>query len=147
MPRSIFLCVLAIGLLTIDGAAQERTLQDALLAQETKLIQAINTKDKAAIADLLADEVMSITASRGRQTGSDIAAGLEEISFTDYKISESKTISVSPDVAILTYKFSWTGGVTGQTQTTTTAYATSVWRQRGGQWRSVFYQETPVVER
>jgi ketosteroid isomerase-like protein len=147
MLRSIFLCVLTIGLLTIEAAAQERKLQDALLAQETKLIQAINMKDRTVIAELLADEAMSISASRGRQTGNDIVASLEKISFTDYKISEPKTISVSPDVAILTYKFSWTGGVTGQTPTTTTAYATSVWRQRDGRWRSVFYQETPAVER
>jgi ketosteroid isomerase-like protein len=147
MPRNMFLCLLAIGLLTIDTAAQESKLQDALLAQEAKLIRSIKMKDKAAIAELLADEAISITASRGRQTANEIVAGLEDISFTDYKISEPKTISVSPDVAILTYKFSWTGGVTGQTPTTTTAYATSMWRQRGGQWRSVLYQETPVIER
>jgi uncharacterized protein (TIGR02246 family) len=134
-------------LLTFDAAAQDRKLQDELIAQEENLIQAINRKDKATIARLLADEAISITAGRGRQTTKEIVASLAEISFTDYTIMEPRAISVGPDVAILTYKFSWTGGVTGQTPTTTTAYATSVWHQRDGQWRSVLYQETPLIER
>jgi uncharacterized protein (TIGR02246 family) len=139
------LCLLAIGTPAI-AAAQEIKLQEALLAQEAKLISAIKVKDKAAIAEMLADETTSITASRGRQTTTtEIVAGLEQVSFTDYKISEPKTISLTPDVAILTYRFSWTGGVTGQEPTTTTVYATSVWRQRDGQWRSVLYQETPIT--
>jgi hypothetical protein len=50
-------------------------------------------------------------------------------------------------VAILTYRFSWTGGDPGQAPATTTVYATSVWRLRGGKWQSVFYQETPIAAR
>src|SRR5262245_18942785 len=68
MPRSIYLCLFAIGLLTVSAAAQDRKLQDELIAQEEKVIRAINAKGKEAIARLLADEAISITASRGRQT-------------------------------------------------------------------------------
>jgi uncharacterized protein (TIGR02246 family) len=144
LPR-IVVCLFAFALLTIDAAAAEQSkLQDELLAQEEKLIRAINAKDKTAIAKLLADEAMSITSSRGRQTTEEVIAALERLSFPDHKISEPKAISVTPDVAILTYKFSSTGGAAGQRRTTTTAYATSVWRKRDGQWRSVFYQETPM---
>lgn len=142
LPR-VGLCLFAIAIFGADAAAQDK-LRDTLLTQEKKLIDAINNKDKAAIGELLANEVMSITSSRGRQSKTEIAASLENISFTDYKISDAKTIAVSQDVAILTYKFSWTGGVTGQPATTTSAYATSVWRERDGRWRSVFYQETPL---
>src|SRR4029453_18254698 len=146
VPRVIF-CSLAILLPAMGAAAQQNKLQDALLAQEEKLIRAINAKDKATITKLLADEAVSITAGRGRQTTDQIVASLEKISFTDNKITEPKTISVTPDVAILTYKFSWTGAATGQTPKTTTAYGTSVWRKQAGQWRSVFYQETPLAAR
>jgi uncharacterized protein (TIGR02246 family) len=141
------MCLLAFELVTIDAAAEQNKIQDELLAQEEKLIRAINVKDKATIAKLLADEAVSITAGRGRQTTEEIVASLEKISFTDYKISEPRTISATPDVAILTYKFSWTGGESGRKPTTTTAYATSVWRKQGGQWRSILYQETPIAAR
>jgi uncharacterized protein (TIGR02246 family) len=146
LPRMI-LCLLAFELLIETAAAQQSKLQYELLAQEEKLIRAVNAKDKAAIAKLLSDEAMSITESRGRQTTDQVVADLEKLSFPDHKISEPKAISVTPDVAILTYKFSSTGGATGQPRTTTTAYATSVWKKRDGQWRSVFYQETPVAAR
>jgi len=143
LPR-IGLCLLTILMLRVDAAAQDN-LRDALLAQERNLIDAINKKDKAAIAVLLADEAMSIT-SRGRQTTAEIIADLENLSFTDYTISEVKTIAVSRDAAILTYRFSWTGSVAGQPAATTTVYAASVWKQRDGKWRSVFYQETPLTK-
>jgi hypothetical protein len=138
----ISLCLLAVLSIGMSAAAQDK-LQDSLLAQERKLIDAVNRKDKAAISELLADEAMSIT-SRGKQTTRDIIQSLEKLSFSKHQISDAKAIPVSPDVAILTYKFSLTGGVTGQTPATTNVYATSVWRQRDGKWRSVFYQETPV---
>jgi glyoxylase I family protein len=126
-------------------AAAEENVQDELLAQEKKLIAAINKKDSATLRDLLADEIMSITATRGRQTKPEIVAGLERVSFTDYEISDAKTIRVTPDVAILTYNFTWTGGITGRPATTTKSFATSVWQRRDGKWRSVFYQETPRI--
>ena len=146
MLSRISWCLLAIGLLAVSAVAQESAaaneLRDALVAQETKLIDAINEKDKAAIGELLADEAMSIT-SRGRHTTKQIIGALDEISFSDYKISDPKAFSVSDDVAILTYTFSWTGD---RAPKTTTVYATSVWKQTDGEWRSVFYQETPVGE-
>jgi uncharacterized protein (TIGR02246 family) len=136
-----------VALLFADTAQEtfaQNKLQDALLAQERKLIDAVNKKDKAAVADLLADERMSIT-SRGKQTRAEVIQSLENLSFGKHQISEPKTIAVSPDVAILTYKFSGTGGATGQAPAASTVYATSVWRQRDGRWRSVFYQETPIA--
>jgi glyoxylase I family protein len=145
LHRFVF-CLASIAVLCVNAGAQEN-VQDELLAQEKKLIAAINKKDKAALRDLLADEVMSITASRGRQTKAEIIAALERISFSDYEISDAKTIRITPDVAILTYNFSWTGGVTGQPATKTNAFATSVWKRRDAKWRSVFYQETPRTAR
>ena len=142
MLSRIILCLLAVVLFTVDVIAQEK-LQATLLSQEEKLIEAINKKDKATIAKLMADEAMSIT-SRGRQTTVEIIRSLEKISFSLYKISDPKTITVSADAAILTYSFSWTGENERKPIATMNVYATSVWRQENGNWRSVFYQETPI---
>jgi ketosteroid isomerase-like protein len=140
--------VLVLGLLAGEAVGQRPAspadLQEALLAQETKLIEAINKKDKASITALLANEAMSIT-SRGRQTTQQIIDALEEISFSGYQIDHPTTFSVSPEVAILTYTFSWTGESAGQAPTATRVYATSVWQRRDRKWRSVFYQETPIA--
>ena len=146
MSNHFAMCLLFGAIISAPATAQEN-LQDQLVAQEKKLIDAINKKDKPALRNLLADEAMSITAVRGRQLKGDIVASLEKLSFTDYKISEVKTVHVSRDVAILSYNFAWTGGVTGQAEKTTTAYATSVWKRAGNNWRSIFYQETPRAPR
>lgn len=142
-------CLVVLGILGGIAAAQggpaEKELEQALVAQETKLIEAINRKDKAAISALLADEVMSIT-GRGRQTTQQIIKTLERISFTNYRLDDPQAFSVSPDVAILTCKFSWTGASSSQSPATTSVYSTSVWRKREGEWRCVFYQESPIAK-
>jgi uncharacterized protein (TIGR02246 family) len=135
--------LVALVIFGAEASAQGKLLEE-LLAQETKLIEAINKRDKATISTMLADEGLSIT-SRGKQTNQEILASLEKISFTDYKITGARALYLTPEVAILTYTFSWTGEEAGQAPATTHVYATSVWRKRDGKWRSVFYQETPMV--
>lgn len=142
MLAQIGMCFASMLMFCAVAAAQDN-VQNELLAQERKLIDAINQKNNAALSRLLADEVTSITSGRGRQSKDQIVSGLEKLSFADYKISDVATIVVSPDVAILTYNFSWTSSVKGKPATKITSYATSVWKRRNGKWRSVFYQETP----
>lgn len=143
MFRRNFGC--AVLSLLMAGVAQDAMaqvkLQDALLAQERKLIDAINKKDKVAIGEMLANERMSIT-SRGAQTTPEIIRSLETLSFSRHQINDPKTIELGRDAAILTYKFSWTGEG-GQPMS---VQATSVWRLINGNWRSVFYQETPLAK-
>jgi hypothetical protein len=149
MNSRIGACLLMIGLVCAEAVAQEAAsatkLQSALLAQEKLLIEAIKTKDKPLMAELLAEEAISIT-SRGRQSTREIVDSLEQVSFSDYKISDPKAFAVTRDVAILSYLFSWTGSSAGEAPTTTTVYASSVWRMRDGKWRSVLYQETPMTK-
>jgi len=137
-------CLLTLMVCGVEASAQEKLL-DTLGAQETKLIEAIKKKDKAAISELLGSETLSIT-SRGKQMNKEIIAGLEKLSITDYKITGPRAIYLSPEIAILTYTFSSTGEAAGQAPTTTRVYASSVWTKRRGNWRSVFYQETPIVK-
>lgn len=142
---ALCMVVILFGASVAQEAVAQVKLQDALLAQERKLIDAINKKDKAAIGALLADERMSVT-SRGVQTTAEIVRALDGLSFSKYAIEEPTTMELGREAAILTYKFSWTGGATGQPAATTTVQATSVWRLINGQWRSVFYQETALAK-
>lgn len=138
------LCALALVMFGTEAVAQEKNLLDALVAEETKLIEAIQKKDKKLIAEMLANEGLSIT-SRGKQSTAEIIKSLEKISFTSYKINNPRVIFLPPNVAILTYTFSWSGGEAGQEPVKANVYATSVWTNRSGKWRSAFYQETPMV--
>jgi ketosteroid isomerase-like protein len=128
-----------------QGTSSQGQLQETLLAQETKLLNAIEAKDRPALDKLLADQVLGVTVDRGRRTTAAHIASLDSLSVKNYQISEPKAIRVSPDVAILSFKLSWTSTAGGK-PTATTVYATVVWKQVDGQWRSVFYQETPIAK-
>ncbi len=129
-----------------QGITSQDKLQESLVAQETKVLNAIEMQDRAALAELLHDQVMSISVERGRQMTADQIADLASVSVKDMRMGEAKTIQVTPDVAILSFKLSWTSDDGQEKPATTTVYATIVWKQVNGQWRSVFYQETPVVK-
>ena len=146
MLQRIGLCVLAVVALGAEAPAQN-DLKVTLLGEETKLIEAIKQKDKATLRQMLAEQVLSITAKRGRQTARETIRDLENMTFDSFHLSDANAIAVAPDVAILTYKYTWTGSDAGQDAETTTAYATAVWKRRDRKWRSIFYQETPVTEK
>lgn len=129
----------------LSGAdAPPNPLQKTLLAQESKLIEAIKQQDQATLKTLLAEETFAVTYDGGRQAGQDILRSLEQVTITSYTVTEVKLVQVSPDVGILTYKFRWKGSHGDKQIPLTTVYATSTWALRDGKWRSVFYQETPV---
>jgi uncharacterized protein (TIGR02246 family) len=139
-------CVASFIIFAAAARAQEN-VQKQLLSQERKLIDAINTRDDAVLRELLAEETLSITPSRGRQSNKQLVGGLEKLSFNDYKISDVKTIVLNPDVALLTYNFSYAVGEKDERAERSNVYATSVWKRKNGKWRSVFYQETPRTAR
>jgi uncharacterized protein (TIGR02246 family) len=141
-----FLVAATARVASAQGITSQDKLQDTLMVQETKLLYAIESKDRAALAELLHDQVMSVSVERGRRMTAEHIADLASVSFTDVEMSDAKTIRVTPDVAILSFKLSWTANDGHEQPATTTVYATAVWKQVDGQWRSVFYQETPAVK-
>lgn len=142
----VFAVLMAAGACAVfaEGTAPQDALQKTLEAEEAKLLKAIETRDRPAIANMLADQVLAVTVDRGRKTTADHIASIASLSVKDYQMSEAKTIQVSPDVAILSFKLSWTVDGGGN-PARMTVYATVVWKQVDGQWRSLFYQETPVA--
>ena len=69
---------------------------------------------------------------------------LKDSTTTSYSISEAKLIPVRQDVAILSYKYTWSGVQHGKNIKNATSFATSIWSKRNGKWQSIFYQETPT---
>lgn len=130
------LVVLLIG----ASAMADDSLTDKLVALEDRLIQAIGDKDGTTIADLLAHESYSITASRGRRTTEEVIRDLEHLRYDSYEIRDATAIPVTDDVAILSYTFSYK---VAAKSSPITVYATSTWKRTGNQWDSIFYQETP----
>ncbi|WP_197532268.1 nuclear transport factor 2 family protein [Symmachiella macrocystis] len=136
--------IILFAVLLSGADAPPNPLQKTLLTQESKLIEAIKQQDQATLKMLLSEETFAVTYDGGRQTGQEILRSLEHVTITSYTVTDVKLVQVSPDVGILTYKFRWKGNHGDKKIPLTTVFATSTWALRDGEWRSVFYQETPV---
>lgn len=142
---TIGFAITVLALLPFDaGVARQDSLEETLLSQERKIIEAIQQKDTKTLEAMLADEAFAVTPGGGRQSGAQMLESLDEVTLAEYRISEVKSVQVSKDVGILTYKFTWSGSRGGENVHETTVFATSTWARRDGRWTCVFYQETPV---
>lgn len=137
---------LAVGTALLGTAsAGEPTLTDTLLERETRLLDAIRDKDEAKVNELLGSQVLSVSKS-GRRTTPEVVKLLAATELTSCNITDPQAIVVSDGVAILTYKYSWSGTQDGKPYDDATYFATVVWVHRDGDWRSVFYQETEAED-
>lgn len=128
-----------------DSQDKQDGLLKKFMAEETQVMDAIEAHDRPALAKLLSDQVMAVTVARGRKTTADHLDAIASLPLKDFEITEVKTIPVTRDVAIFNFKLSWTDSG-AETPAKTVVYATVVWKQIDGQWRSIFYQETPIAK-
>ncbi|MEM9658681.1 MAG: nuclear transport factor 2 family protein [Planctomycetota bacterium] len=138
--------LIAAGLVFASCAVlspEESQLEQELVAQEKQLIDAIAKQDRAKLTEMLDQQYYSVD-HLGRLETVELLSQLDEVAITHYAISEIKALSASPEVAILTYKYVWSGVENGAEVKDATSYATSTWAKRDGMWKSIFYQETPI---
>lgn len=123
-----------------ENAAQQ-SVKAIVLENERKLWEGFKARDANAIRAFLADDLQVVTVN-GRFDKSGflrLVPRLPEI--PSYTITNATVISPSKDVAILTYDSKF---VTKEPRLTNhSAFQTTVWVNRGGNWVAVFNQETP----
>lgn len=123
-----------------DNAAQQ-SVKSIVLENERKVWEAFKARNANAVGALLADDVqvVSVDGRFDKAAFLKLVPQLSEIS--SYAITNPTVISPSKDVAILTYDSKY---VTKEPRLTNhSAFQTTVWVNRGGNWVAVFNQETP----
>ena len=140
-PRALAVSLVVVSCFGVQ--AEEPSLKAELLKQETRLIDAIKHKDHDTLKKMLAEQHYSIDA-HGRLATPDVLPLLAETTIEKYNVSDVRAFVAGEDVGILTYKYVWSGTEHGVEIKDSTSYATSVWAKRDGQWKSIFYQDTPI---
>jgi hypothetical protein len=140
--RSLF--AFAIVSMITGAAYAEDSFEQSLVAREIELIEAIKQQDRAALKELLGGQAFAVTTDGGRQTEPELQRSLEKCTISSYRMEDVRCVPIGPDVGILTYQYTWAGAYDGQVVPAKTVFATSTWAQRDGEWKSVFYQETPI---
>jgi hypothetical protein len=132
-----------MALLVSPTHAEETLLLKKLLAKEMKLINAIQAKDKATLQEMLAHQKYCVEPGKGRLQTEALFDLFDNTELTSFTITNAKATTVGDRGAILSYRYNWKGTENGK-PVELVSFATSVWEQNDGDWRSVFYQETAV---
>ena len=121
--------------------ASQQSVKSILLENERKIWEGFKARDANAVGALLADDIQVVTVD-GRFNKSQFLRIVPQLpKIPSYTISNATVISPSRDVAILTYDSKF---VTLEPAVMNhSAFQTTVWVNRGGNWVAVFNQETP----
>ena len=154
--RPILLALVAVAAAAAPSLAQEpraagrpapgmQASQAELVALEKRGWEAWKNKDSTAYRAVLSEDAVSNGRS-GVATVAQMVSGLEDCEVRSYAHDEStyRVTNIAPNVALLTFKATQ-DATCGGTAAPATVWASSLYARRGGEWRNVFYQETPAT--
>lgn len=113
----------------------------ALIDSSRAVWEAYKSRNVATMKALTADEYAS-NALTGPSSLKEDVDTIDKLTIESFSIDEPKVTWVTKDVAILRYKCDLKGSFSGKPFRP--VYATEVWVNRGGKWRIISYQETPL---
>ena len=137
-----------IGILVLTAgwaAAQDKAaLEKALVANETKLNEAVAKGDKATFTAMVAPDAWSADGT-GITKVSDFITMFDQVKITSWKITDPKVQWVDANNAIVIY--TWTGAGTFQGQPfPTKTYVATVWTKKGDKWLAAYHQESEAAK-
>lgn len=113
------------------------------IAKEKAIWDTIKNKDYDAFANMLADNQVEILPDGMKDKAASIAGVKdfepEEVTFADWKY-----LPINNDLVVLVYKVTVKGRYKGKPFDAETAWASSAWAKRNGEWLAVYHQESPV---
>jgi hypothetical protein len=113
-------------------------LRAELETQEVRLLEAIRTRNAAALETLLAEDFVAILANpSGRLSRTQFLRVLGELHLEGYVTADVNAVPAAPPAFILTYQL--------RAPHRGSVWVSSVWARRGGKWLAVLWQETPAT--
>jgi ketosteroid isomerase-like protein len=136
--------LLTIGT-TVSVQAQDAATEKMLIANERAVNEAVVKGDLATFKKHVSADAWSIDPMGGRASVADFIKGFEamakDFKITSWDITETHTIWVDANTAVLTYKWTGTGTYQGQ-PVPSPVWTSTVWTKKGGKWMAIFHQES-----
>jgi Domain of unknown function (DUF4440) len=138
----------AVGMLVLTAgmvAAQDKAaLEKALIANETKISEAVAKGDKATFTAMVTPDSWSADGN-GIMKVSDFIPMFDQLKVTSWKIVEPQVQWVDANNAIVIY--TWTGAGTFQGQPIPgKVYCATVWTKKGDKWLAAYHQESEAAK-
>lgn len=126
-----------------EGEAKADALTEAVMAVETKAWDAWKNRDAKAIEAVMTPDFAYVGATgRYDHAGSIKTWSEPKCEGNGYTFSEPKVISVTPDVALATYKADVKGKCDGKPNTPA-VWVASFNKKDGDSWKNAFYTDVP----
>ena len=104
---------------------------------ETQAWDALKSKNYDAFAGFLASDALDVEPDKV-YTKSESVEGMKHFDASKLTLSDFKETKLDADATLVTYTVS--GPMGGKT---TTEHHSTIWANRGGQWKAAFHQGTP----
>jgi hypothetical protein len=124
--------------------ANHAAAEKMIIANENAINAAFEKNDPAALQKNCLPEAFAVDAS-GAMAVAEMVKLLPEMKVAPgWKIDSSRFLWIDENTAV--HAFRWTGKATAMGQPVPSpAWSSTVWVQRGGQWRAAFHQETAAM--
>ena len=130
---------------TVAWAQNNEAAEKLLIANERMINEAVNKKDLKTFHAMVDPAGIGLDAV-GFTRVSDMDKMFQQMRITESRIDQERVIWLSPDVAVVAYR--WTGKGTYQgTPVPSPTYASTIYaKQRNGQWLARFHQESMALQ-
>jgi hypothetical protein len=126
-------------------ASGENELQAKLESYETKIDQAIKDKDTTAFMSYVDPNAIS-TDNTGFTPASALPAMIKDLDLQSFSIEEYKIMPIDQQTYIATYVWNGKGSYKGEPMPPVPSYCSTVWVQRGNDWKAIYHQESLAMQ-
>jgi uncharacterized protein (TIGR02246 family) len=144
--RSMIVAGAAFAAMTATAEAQDTAkLREDLMALEKGSWDFLRDNNAAGMTAFLADDALLIFGDGKRYNKREMLAMMQDFKLTGLTIEPTYAVRmISPDVATLLYRVTYTSTFKGGPVETAKVISSSVYVRRDNKWWSVLYQETPI---
>jgi uncharacterized protein (TIGR02246 family) len=144
--RSMIVAGAAFAAMAATADAQDTSkLRDDLMALEKGSWDFMRDNNAAGMTAFLADDVVLIFGDGKRYNKREMLAMMKDFKLTSLTIEPTYAVRmISPDVATLLYRVTYTSTFKGGAPETAKVISSSLYVRRDNKWWSVLYQETPI---
>ena len=144
--RSMMMAGAAFAVTSATAWAQDTAkFRDELMALEKGSWDFLRDNNAAGMRGFLADDALLIFGDGKRYNEREFLALMQDFRLTSLAIEPGYAVRmISPDVAALLYRVTYTSTFKGGAAETAKVISSSVYVRRDNKWWSILYQETPI---
>ena len=144
MKRTVTMIAGALLCATAAWAQGNEATEKQLIANERMISEAVNKKDLKMFHAMVDSAGIGVDAL-GFTRVADMDKMFQQMNITESRIDQERVIWLSPDVAVVAYRWTGKGTYQGMPVPSPTYGSTIYAKQKNGQWLARFHQESMAM--